>query len=317
MKLYTAYDRIIASDLTLPLPEAAEGRPSVTCSRWHATPPNGEGEAALVHEHTASTDELVYRLERRNGHYRWWYPWIGTFRIARDGRRLEWDAKEESRADAGAALSGPILGFAIQLQGQTSLHGSALATEAGAFGLLAPSHFGKSTLAAALMLKGCRLLTDDVVALKMAADGPRVLPGYANVKLWPDALAHHLPASDVESLPRHASWLDKRLVKARDLGEVCESEQPLRALFLLAPTREECETAAKRLTGVEALMGLLSQAYNAHLLSLETELLARQSDELARALETVSVYRLRYQRGLERLDGVAEAVLSLVGGRCQ
>ena len=68
-------------------------------------------------------------------------------------------------SDAVTYLSGPIPGFILRLRGVTCLHGSAVETGGRALILIGPSGAGKSTTAAALCRLGCRLVSENAVAV--------------------------------------------------------------------------------------------------------------------------------------------------------
>jgi hypothetical protein len=69
---------------------------------------------------------------------------------------------------------------------QFLFHGSAvsLPDDAGALILIGNKGAGKSTIAAALSLSGCKLLCDDIIPI---VTGPAVMPGITRAKLLPDA----------------------------------------------------------------------------------------------------------------------------------
>ena len=67
---------------------------------------------------------------------------------------------------------------------------------------------GKSTIAAALHAKGYDLVADDVAAIEMDRHGPRVLAGFPQVKLWPEAAT--LLGDRPETLPLLHPSFDKR-----------------------------------------------------------------------------------------------------------
>jgi hypothetical protein len=213
--------------------------------------------------------------------------------------------------DAAAALSGPVLGFALQLQGLVSIHGSAVVVDGLAIGFLAPSGYGKSTLAAALLQRGGALLSDDVLALDLRDGAPWVLPSYPVMKLWPHSLASLMGEEAWQALPRHASWLEKRVAPARELGEVCDEARPLRALHVLVPVSAGVRARVTRLHGKNALLALLANGYNAQLLALEPELLAGQLETLQHVAEASPVYAVACPRDLAQLD---EVVAAITGG---
>src|SRR5574339_434043 len=88
--------------------------------------------------------------------YTWSFSGVASYEIARAGSRISWSTLRCGQsADAVSLLCGPVLGFALQLQGTAALHGNALGFEGRAFGILGRSGSGKSTLAAALLGTGC------------------------------------------------------------------------------------------------------------------------------------------------------------------
>ncbi|MHB8376265.1 MAG: hypothetical protein ACYDEB_04845 [Dehalococcoidia bacterium] len=308
-RLYAAFGCVIDSDLALPVLAAADGGLPCLRVRRAGNQPQAMTPAEHVFDLQDAAGDLVYRLERSRDHYVWRYPGVGEFQIARDGTEVLWDAPDASHNDAASALAGPLLGFALQLQGQTSLHGSAVVVEDRAVGLLAPSGFGKSTLAAALVARGCELVTDDVLALGTCGEAVVALPGPSGMKLWPDALDRVLRYPDWEALPRHASWLEKRVLRARPAA--CGAPaRPIGALFVLAPSTPDIPIEVTRLRGRDALVAALSSGYNAHLLSLEPRLLAAQLDVLRVLVKAAPVYLLRYPRAFEHIAEVADAVVA-------
>lgn len=304
---YAAYGLVISSDLPLRnLTEAAGGRQRLTVRRLQ-TAANLDG-AQPVYEHLNSRGETVYRLGLQGGVYAWSYVDVADFIVQRDGQKVGWSAKREREADAAGLLAGPVLGFALQLQGQVGLHGSVVAVRDGAIGLLAPSGYGKSTAAAALMARGCPLLSDDIAALDLRLDRPWVLPSYPNMKLWPEAIVELATGLSWQDLPQHVSWLTKRVLPAQTLGGVCEEPMPLSALFVLNPVTAG-KVMIEPIRGNQALLALVSQSYNAHLLALEPDVLANQMSVLARVAESVPVYQIQYPRGFDRLSQMATAII--------
>lgn len=304
---YAAYGLVVSSDLPLSnLTEVAGGRQRVTVRRLRPAP--STNDAQPVYEHLNSRGETVYRLGLRDGAYVWSYADVADFVVQRDGRRVGWFAERDHEADAAGLLAGPVLGFALQLLGHVALHGSVVVVHDGAVGLLAPSGYGKSTAAAGLMARGCPLLSDDIAALDLRPNGPWVLPGYPKMKLWPEAIGELATGLTWQDLPQHVSWLTKRILPARALGRVCEKPQPLSALFVLYPVTEG-EVRIEPLRGRHAVLALVSQSYNAHLLAREPDVLANQMSALARVAESVPVYQIQYPHGFDHLPQMASAII--------
>jgi len=86
-------------------------------------------------------------------------------------------------------LLGTCMGAVLMQRGVLPLHGSAVAIAGKAYAIVGESGMGKSTLAAALMDRGLPLVSDDVIAVRVAETGlPLVAPSYPQQKLWQESL---------------------------------------------------------------------------------------------------------------------------------
>jgi hypothetical protein len=106
------------------------------------------------------------------------------------------------------SILGPALGLILHQRGFLVLHASVVARSGGAVAFLGKNGWGKSTIAASLHVKGYDLVADDVAAISIGPDGPSALPGFPQVKLWPEAAA--LLGETPERLPILHPDFDKR-----------------------------------------------------------------------------------------------------------
>jgi hypothetical protein len=302
---YEFFGRVVDSDLALPLSRDGSSEPAIVIRRAPRIGAGGE----LVHENVAADGELVYSCRLHSDSYVWEYPRTGRFEISRDGSRISWLASPACEGDAAVLLAGPVLGLALQLQGYGALHGNALVRRGSAFGLLAPSGHGKSTLSAALMRSGCELLSDDILALDLANAEPLALPCRPRLKLWPDSLECFLPQADWPAFDRQVSWVEKRLVSPEQLGAYSPEGRPIAALFVLVPVSPEASLKVERLHGSDAIVALLANVYHARLLIREPNVLAGQLETMSRVASRLPVYAIAYPRSFERLQETAGAVL--------
>lgn len=83
---------------------------------------------------------------------------------------------------------GPCMSMLMIQRGLIPLHGSAVQYKNKCILILGKSKAGKSTLAAALGKRGGKIISDDIIILKRMDDTYIVSPGFANQKLWKDAL---------------------------------------------------------------------------------------------------------------------------------
>jgi hypothetical protein len=195
---------------------------------------------------------------------------------------------------------GPALGVLLHQRGMTVLHASVVAQGGAAVAFLGPKGAGKSTTAATLCANGYTLLADDVLALDpSAAEEPRVLPGFRQIKLWPDAAA--AVGSDPNTLPLlHPEGVKRGYVGAQFRQAAC----PLRSIYLLE-TGENCRLEA--VAGQERVIELVRHSYAMRFLGKAgvTALHFRQCVELA---ARVSILRLHRPRDLNRLDELVAVV---------
>src|SRR5689334_9586394 len=112
---------------------------------------------------------------------------VGAF-LVRDGREIVIDPVSgvEERL-LRLSLLGPAFGLLLHQRGFLVIHGSVVERAGAAIAFLGKNGWGKSTIAAALHGKGYNLVTDDVAAIRLTGDGPTVIPGFPQVKLWPEA----------------------------------------------------------------------------------------------------------------------------------
>lgn len=177
-------------------------------------------------------------------------PGHGVCTVVADGTRVEC-AGEGDRAAADRLLLAQALPTAAVLQGLEVLHAGAVAVGDAALAVTAPSGVGKSTVVAALVQTGARLLADDVLAVEsregsgvLAHPGPGVLAldrdGGAKAQLphepSPPARLRHLlflergPAGSELEL----EWLDppdpRRLLTATFVTHVSSAARSLAQL---------------------------------------------------------------------------------------
>jgi hypothetical protein len=234
---------------------------------------------------------VVSKLGAGESHYLFQYYDGTEFLINRVGSRV-WATWQEplTLEDAATYLLGPVCGFVLRLRGVTCLHASAVAIGDRAVALVGPAGAGKSTTAAALAMRGHRVLSEDVLALSSDGSGFVVEPGYPRVRLWPESVAALFGAAD--ALPRLTPNWDKRCfdLSAHD----CEFQQqplPLRAIYLLGErSKDPRSPCVKTVTGAEALLALVANAYTNYL--LDQGMRAREFELLGRLVTDTPIRRV-------------------------
>ncbi len=87
-------------------------------------------------------------------------------------------------------ILGTCMGAILMQRKILPLHGSAIAIEGKAYAFIGDSGAGKSTLASVFLNSGCRLLSDDVIAVSLSGEQriPLVTPSYPQQKLWRESM---------------------------------------------------------------------------------------------------------------------------------
>jgi hypothetical protein len=196
MYSYRAYGLTIRSALPLPELIVAEGEPDVVIrfgKLGHQQP-----------EANRATSEL--RVVGRDICLAW--DDVGAF-LVRDGREIiiEPISGVEERV-VRLFILGTTLAMLLYQRGLTVFHASAVAIGNEVVAFAGVKGAGKSTFAAALHAAGYELVADDIVAIDASQGHSMVLPGFPQLKLWPDSI--NLLGSAPELLPRLRPELEKR-----------------------------------------------------------------------------------------------------------
>lgn len=193
-------------------------------------------------------------------------------------------------SDTATYLTGPIFALLLRLRGGLALHASSVVIHGGALALTGPHGSGKSTTAAALVLRGARLVTDDVLRLSAAPHGWIAHPFADSLRVWPDA-APLLFGSPTE-LPAITPGWNKRALHVDASGvEPATAPVPLQAIVVLDPPTDagDADVPLAPLRGAEAVVRLAVNSSAAHLLDEAAR--AREFADLAALVRSTAVGR--------------------------
>lgn len=310
---FRVYGTTLESDLALPArPLSRIPAPDlrVACTPETLGWPSG-GAGLYASQHLTRTGESVLSLHAgENGLV---LRFCGVSYLLGDEHVL-WNAGLASdRRLVEIGLLGPVLSLWLEHWRATpALHASAVATEDGAVAFLASTHGGKSVLAAALACAGYPLVSDDILPLLTGGSTVLAVPGYPQMRLWPQEARHLL--GDTAGLERVRPDLEKLRIPvgAGGFGRFCEHALRLACIYL--PQR--CDSPADGgtieiapLPPSVGLMELVRHSFGARMLA-PLGLESRRLPLLAEVARRVPLRRLHYPAGLMHLERVGHAVIA-------
>jgi hypothetical protein len=297
-RTYRLYGLAVRSPLALPCPRWG-GPPDVRLAvrrKGDLAPPAGDDRRTWFSYH---------QLADGSTHLRW--RGLAEFLISRDGSSIGWRALAPGTQEAFRGyLLAQVLSFSLLARGREPLHASAVTAGGGAIAFLGDCGAGKSSLTAAFLRAGHRLVTDDLLVLGRRQGGYAVEPGVGRIKLFPTVARRLLGKRRVA--PRMTPGTTK-LVLPLPHAMTVRRPLPLHTLYLLARGRSVRVTDV---TPAAALLEILRDAFNT--VSLDPARLARQF-RFARAVATrVRIRRVFYPRRFAVIDQVRDAILRDLAG---
>jgi hypothetical protein len=272
-----------------------------------ATPGHGEPDL-IIHEHSFRRPSPVpagprgYSYAALPGgdiHVSW--SDLFDFVVSGDGSRI--DVYAEPQRDAEPLytyLISQVISVALLQQQIETLHASAVAIGNEAIVLIGDSGYGKSTLTAALLRGGARLITDDLLVLEDCAGSYHALPGAFRIKLEPETA--RVLGVDWKGVPMQDG--SGKLVYLLE-PSVCVTESaPVARIVLLQPMADRAHV--EDVSAADATRALLAATFNPlHTDSKRLTRLLQTAHQIARGTR---IQRLHVPRDLENISDVVAAI---------
>jgi hypothetical protein len=304
---YSVYGAAVRSDWPLP----ARRRSGPALAEIDLRRGSSSEFASAIDEVRSRCDAALWRFGVRLGDGRTYIRWPDRVEalISADGSAIvAREIDRESRDAFYTYLLGHALSFALISHGIDPIHATVIAVGGRAVALFGDCGYGKSSLAAAFLRTGHRLLTDDLLVLSPGRNGFTAQPGPPRIKLFPDA-AQDVLGGGVTSAARLATTA--KLFIRLNASQTVASAVPLHAAYTLTPpwrSRVQNRVALCRLSQRQACVELLANTFNASV--VDPSRLARQFAFAARVGATVVVKRLTYPRTFDWLPRVRDAILA-------
>ena len=240
------------------------------------------------------------------------FPDLADFEVSRDGDRIVSSASPSlPSVTFRHLLLDQVLPLVLHLRGRLALHASAVhVPRFGAIAFAGPAGAGKSTIAAALALRGCPIVADDCLVFAPSRDVVDVVPGYPGVRLWPDA-ARSLRI-DAGRGGRVAHYTRKQRAPL-GRGRFHAAATPLRAVFVLGRRRAAGQPSRLRTLGArDRIMSLVPYAWVIDV--ADPTRLAAVFDRICDVARRVPIVRLHVRDGRRMLERTADEVLAQARG---
>lgn len=169
MRIYKAYNLLIASELHFPELIEAEGIPDVT----------------IIFSKDNSADEIQHN---GGNNCRGKIPGVGEFLIQEGQKITIFPAPNTEEDLLRITILGTAMCMLLRQRGLLVIHASCIRIKDKAVAFMGGSGWGKSTIALTFHTKGYNVLTDDVLPIEVTDDSVMVYPAYSQFKLFPQAL---------------------------------------------------------------------------------------------------------------------------------
>jgi hypothetical protein len=233
------------------------------------------------------------------------FPDFAEFQISADGGHVDgFPAPGIESATVEHLYLNQVLPLALGRRGKLVIHASAVDVNGEALAFLAESGRGKSTLAAALAMKGYRFLSDDSLVIETEGGQHFALPSHPSIRLWQDSEAHLLDKDAVKAPP--VSYTSKMRFLAGDALTYCREPRRLRAAYVLGPG-EASAPVIKPISGAESFIAWTQQAF---VLDMEDRAQISEHFEAATRLAAeIPCFDLDYPRSFARLPETLDAII--------
>ncbi len=178
MYFYSAYGLGIQSEIPLPALMPSEAPADITMRFGNVTPIDP------VAAHTSLS------LQFREDKAFFFVRGLGSGQAV-SGREIMGAPEPDMEQELMQFLAqGPGLSVLLYQRGYLTLHAGCVRIGDGAIAFMGESGAGKSTIAAALHVRGHELIADDVTVINNFGTRPETYPGYPGLNLLPDGAKH-------------------------------------------------------------------------------------------------------------------------------
>lgn len=309
--LYALADRVVSAEMVLPELRRVFGVSADWTIRWRppGDAPHAPRACRPYHHWQAADGSRWASFSRDAGRVVVHFARTARFAIDPGARAITCEPVGRAGIEAiRPVLVNQVMPLVLGRE-RLVLHASAVALPAGAVAFAGPPGAGKSTLAAAMALRGLTLISDDFLVIDRSAGTPHAVPAGVEPRLWPDSAQALFPGA-ARGFPLVGQRSSKRRVSpAARAGVAVETRAvALAAMFIITPALPPGMLA--RMARRDAFAALASLAFVA-----EVDAPSAAHDTLARIAAVVArvpVWQIGMLKDFASLDRVCEAVWDAV-----
>jgi len=204
-----------------------------------------------------------------------------------------------------------VISFILELRGFLVLHASAVAIKNSAIAFLSNSGNGKSTLAAAMMKSNAQLISDDILPVKQRKNIFFGVPGYPQIRLWPDEPRNFL----IETEQLNPVNLDTTnftvTIDSGQVGKFCQKAKRIACLYIPQRRKLDFENDLVEISPVsqsEAIIYVLRFSFVPRIIEA-VGYGKRRLESLTKLVSSVPVRSISYPSGLDRLSKITEVIM--------
>ena len=241
------------------------------------------------------------------------WPGLFDFVVSPDGRRVLGRPLARSSVEAFQAyLLSQVLSFSLLKRGIEPIHATVVVVEGHAVGFLGDSGAGKSSLAAAFLQSGHRLLTDDLLVLRSEGEDVLAHPGLSRVKLFPEVASLLLGEATGTPMNDRTS----KLIVPLQPDRFQRNRVPIGALYVLSPSPTPADGGQIKIHALskrQAFIELTKNTFNP--LVTDRGRLRGQFATAAEVSNRVHIGGLSFPRALSSLPSLRDAILADLSSR--
>jgi len=299
---YSIYGVSIASEVPLRYPEGLKvARPQIRLKLGSTD----LIERLVAGRQSTKASDWYTQETLRDGSLCLRWKGLADYTVSHDGGEVACCASPSSDAESvNMYLLGQVLSFALLRKGVEPLHATAVVVDGHAIGFLGASGDGKSTLAAAFLERGHRLLTDDMLVIRDNSGRLTAYPGPSRIKLYPEIAQQILRSSSGKPM----NHLTPKLVIPLPDHSLCREPMPLDVLYKLPGPRTRVQSIRiRKLSQQRALVELLRHTFNTS--DVQPSRLKQQFAAAAQLAHRLPVKNLSHPRVLSALPAVVDMIL--------